>query len=385
MALTEQLDSLEMTVLETLLRQCLLERPDVTDHIPSSSEMSDYVSWLVKTYGHQHGKVTQSMLPFFTPENGMTAMAAEVSVHPENRRLLQRLTKDLAEQNDEDFISPGQDVSVGRMLRYFPSNWHTTTYFTVYYAFSGECPIHFQSEVIRLKRGSVLIVAPGVVHATPCYADDAVLAFYMMRTSTFHRAFWNQLGEDNLLSKYFHLALAIEQATAYLHFETGDDPEVRRVLLQIYQEHQEDKLYAKQMINSLMRLFFLLILRRYEGTARLPRSEYFFWKHQFSAILSYIQTHYQHATLSHVAEKFNYSTKQVSRIVQDCTGENFGDLIRQMKMKKAAELLRDRKMLPEQVAEEVGYASVNSFYRAFSDYYGCPPLEWLKKEQGASV
>ena len=383
MALMENLDNLDMTVLEKLLKECLTERPDVADHILSSAEMSEYVSWLVKTYGRQHGKVTQSMLPFFTPENGMTAIAAEVSAHPENKRMLQRLSKDLAEQNEEEFIAPGQDVSVGRMLRHFPSNWHTTTYFTVYYAFSGECPIHFQNEIIPLKRGSVLIVAPGVVHATPCYADDAVLAFYMMRVSTFNRVFWNQMGDDNLLSKFFHLALSSEQATAYLHFETNNDPEVRHVLLQIYQEHQEDKLYAKQMINSLMRLFFLLILRRYEGTARLPRTEYFFWKHQFSAILSYIQTHYQHATLAKVAEKFNYSPKQVGRIVQDCTGENFGELIRSMKMKKAAELLRDRKMPPEQVAETVGYSTVNSFYRSFTEYYGAPPLEWLVKESSA--
>ena len=265
------------------------------------------------------------------------------------------------------------------MLRYYPSTWHTTTYFNVYFAFSGVCPIHFQNEVIQLKRGSVLIVAPGVVHATPCYADDAVLAFYMMRAKTFKSVFWNQLGDDNLLSKFFRLALDSEQPTSYLHFETEDDPEIRRLLLQIYREHQEDMMYAPQMINSLMRLFFLLLLRRYEGTARLPRTEYFFWKHQFSAILSYIQTHYEHATLNDVARRFNYSAKQVGRIVQDCTGENFGDLVRGMKMKKAAELLADRKIMPDQVAEMVGYATVNSFYRAFKDYYGMPPLEWVEK------
>ena len=381
MASVENLDNLPMTLMETLLKTCLAERPDISDHILNSEEMSDYVTWLVKTYGHQHGKVTQNMLPFFTPDNEMTHLAAEVAAHPDNRRMLQRLSHDLAEQKEEGFIAPGQDISVGRMLRFFPSNWHTANYVAVYYAFSGECPVHFQNEVITLKRGSVLIVAPGVVHASPCYSDDAVLAFYMMRSSTFKSVFWNQLGDDNLLSKFFRLALDSEQATSYLHFETDDDAEVRHVLLQIYQEHQADQLYARQMINSLMRLFFLLILRRYEGTARLPRTEYFFWKHQFSAILSYIQTHYQHATLTKVAEKFNYSTKQVGRIVQDCTGENFGNLIRIMKMKKAAELLRDRRLPPEQVAELVGYATVNSFYRAFTDYYGMPPLEWVENNR----
>ena len=382
MAQMENLDNLEMTVLEGLLKACLMERPDISGHILSSREMSDYVLYLVGTYGKEHGKVTEGMLPYFTPDNGMTGIAAEVAAHPENRHFLQRLSEDLAEQKEEGFIAPGQDISVGRMLRYFPSNWHTNTYFTVYYAFSGTCPIHFQDEVILLGHGDVLIVAPGIVHATPCYADDAVLAFYMLRTSTFKRVFWNQMGEDNLLSKFFHLALSSEQATAYLHFMTGDDPEVRHILLQIYQEHQEDRLYAKQMIHSLMELFFLLILRRYEGTARLPRTEYFFWKHQFSAILSYIKTHYTHATLASVAEKFSYSQKQVGRIVRDCTGENFGDLVRQMKMKKAADLLRDRRLAPEQVAEAVGYATVNSFYRSFTDYYGQPPLEWLEHAEG---
>jgi YesN/AraC family two-component response regulator len=70
----------------------------------------------------------------------------------------------------------------------------------------------------------------------------------------------------------------------------------------------------------------------------------------------------------------------VGRIVKDCTGEAFGDLVRGMKMKKAAELLLDRKYTPEQVAPLVGYATVNSFYRSFKDYYGLPPVEWAEKE-----
>lgn len=94
-----------------------------------------------------------------------------------------------------------------------------------------------------------------------------------------------------------------------------------------------------------------------------------------------IQSHYQEATLEKVAEKFNYSPKQVGRIVKDCTGEAFGDVIRGMKMKKAAELLLDRKYPPEQVAPLVGFATVNSFYRSFKDYYGLPPLEWVSRQQ----
>ena len=381
MAKIEHLDDLPMTYVEELLKGCMQERPDVAETILSSQELTDYVAWMVSHYGEVHKKATQDMLPYFTPDNGMTRLAAELAAQPDSKKVVSRLSKELAVQNDEGYLAQGRDISVGRMLRYFPGQWHTTTYFQVYYAFSGECPIHFQNEIIVLKEGAVLIVAPGVVHATPCYTDDAVLAFYMMRANTFQRVFWNQLGDDNLLSKFFRIALEGEAPASYLYFETDNDPEIRHLLLQIYQEHQLEEPYAPQMINSLMRLLFLLILRRYEGTARLPRTEFFFWKHQFSAILSYIQTHYQEATLEKVAEQFNYSAKQVGRIVKDCTGEPFGDLIRSMKMKKAVELLLDRKYPPEQVAPLVGFATVNSFYRSFKDYYGLPPLEWMSKQQ----
>ncbi len=381
MAAVEHLDDLPMTPLEAVLKKCLAERPDIAGRVLSSGELTEYVLWMARTYGSVHGKTAKDMLPFFTPGNSMTRLAEEVSDTSFSAAHVNRLAREMAVQAEESFIAPGQSISIGRMLRYYPSSWHTTTYFNVYFAFSGDCPIHFENEVIHLKRGSVLIVAPGIVHATPCFSDDAVLVFYMMRAGTFKSVFWNQLGNDNLLSKFFRLALDIEQATSYIHFDTQDDPEIRHLLLEIYREHQEDQLYSSQIVDTLMRLFFLRLLRRYEGTARLPRSESFFWKHQFSAILSYIQTHYRTATLKEIADRFNYSTKQVGRIVADCTGETFSDLIRGMKMRRAAELLRDHKYSPELAAEAVGYATVNSFYRAFTDYYGRPPLVWLAENQ----
>jgi len=385
MASVENLDDLPMTLLETLLKQCLEQRPDISGSVLSAEELRDYSLWLIHTYGHLHGKVTQEMLPFFTPDNEMTAIAAEIASEPSSRKSLTRLSAQLGRQDDHGYIAPGREISVGRMLRYYPAGWHTATYFTLFYCFSGSCPVHFKDEVITLSRGDVLIVAPGVIHASPCEADDSVLVFYMIRTSTFRHVFWEQIGEDNLLSKFFRLALESEQATSYLNFTTDDDPEIRRLMLQIYKEHQEDGPYARPMVSSLLRLFFLLLLRRYEGSARLPRTEYFFWKHQFSAILSYIQTHYQHATLQDVADRFHYSARQVGRIVKDYTGENYGDLVRGMKMKKAAQFLREEHLSSEETAYQVGFSTVNSFYRSFTDYYGMPPGEWVKQWANGDV
>ena len=381
MALIEDLTNLKMTKLETLLKECLRQRPDMTASIPDTQRQKDYVLWMIRTYGEQYADVTRSMLPYFTPGNTMTQLAEQLVENPGNRKTLGSIARELAVQDEEGYIAGKNDISIGRMLRYLPDQWHSNTYFTFYYCFSGHCTAHFHEEAIPLSKGSVLIIAPGTVHACPCYEDDTVLVFYMIRSSTFKRVFWNQLGDDNLLSKFFHKALSGEGPTSYLQFETGEDPELTHLLTRIYEENQMEEPYAPQMINALMRVAFLLILRKHEGTARLPRTDDFYWKHEFSAIFSYIQNHFADASRDEVAKQFHYSSRQIGRIVQDYTGKSYGQLIRELKMRRACELLREGACPPDQIAEMTGYSSVSSFYRSFSEYHGCSPMAWLGEKK----
>ena len=45
----------------------------------------------------------------------------------------------------------------------------------------------------------------------------------------------------------------------------------------------------------------------------------------------------------------------------------------------------DRQVPPEEAAPLTGYATVNSFYRAFRDYYGLPPKEWLAEQKKKGI
>lgn len=130
------------------------------------------------------------------------------------------------------------------------------------------------------------------------------------------------------------------------------------------------------MQNALLCELFILLLRNYEGTARLPRTEDFHWKHEFSAIFSFIQNHYSHTTQKEVAEKFHYSERQITRIILSCTGKNFAELILKLKMEKAAVLLEQHTISIENISLHTGYSTISSFYRAFTKYYGCTPMEY---------
>ena len=226
-----------------------------------------------------------------------------------------------------------------------------------------------------------MIIAPGVIHASPCYEDDRVLVYYMLRRSTFEQVFWNQIPAENLMSSFFRRALSSEQSNSYLHFETGDDGEIRELLFKIAREFLEAKSYAPQLMNSMMTTFFLLLLQRYEGTAKLPRSENFYWKHEFSAILSYIQANYSHVKIRELAERFHYSERQITRIVQNCTGESFEALVTRLRMERAALLLRNTDTPIGKISQDVGYATISSFYRIFSATYACTPAGYRKEHK----
>ena len=75
MASVENLNDLKMTQLETLLKGCLSERPDIAGRILSSEELSEYVQWMIANYGQSHRYATRDMLPYFTPGNDMTRQA----------------------------------------------------------------------------------------------------------------------------------------------------------------------------------------------------------------------------------------------------------------------------------------------------------------------
>ena len=369
-------EELELTQLEWHLKSVTHYRGNGWG-IMTAQELNDFQQWMFDTFCHEP-------LPTFPPE--------EIARFPnitKKAALLERFRPDsppptvfspfLIRSNvqEQEEIPEQHHIAVGRMLRYFPAHWHANDYFEIYYALSGACPVHFQNEVVTVKPGTVLIVAPSVVHATPCYEDDQVLLYFTIRSSTFDQVFWNTLPPDSLMSSFFRQALSSQHGTAYLHFETEDDPEIRSFLYTIYREFCASERYAPQLINALMSAFFVLLLRWYEGTARLPRRSDFYWKHEFSAILTYIQIHYASTDIKSVAQRFHYSPRQIGRIVQGCTGLTFADLILKLRMEQAEKLLSQKGTSIDLIAAAVGYSTSSSFFRAFAKYHGCTPRAYV--------
>jgi AraC-like DNA-binding protein len=81
------------------------------------------------------------------------------------------------------------------------------------------------------------------------------------------------------------------------------------------------------------------------------------------------------AELARVAKRVAMSTRTVQRRLEE-QGTSYQDLVDDVRSAMARALLRDRKRSIIDVAFELGYADLKSFYRAFRRWTDATPAEW---------
>lgn len=79
------------------------------------------------------------------------------------------------------------------------------------------------------------------------------------------------------------------------------------------------------------------------------------------------------------AEAVFLSRSQLHRKIQAITGQSTGEFIRTARLKRAAEMIIEKKFSVTQIAYEVGFNSPSHFTKAFKQFFGCLPSEFVNK------
>ena len=97
---------------------------------------------------------------------------------------------------------------------------------------------------------------------------------------------------------------------------------------------------------------------------------------RLTEILNYINTNYLTVTLDALEEEFHLSKPYLSKYIKEKSGKTFGDIVKNVRMKKARALLKSSSMTVEAIADEVGYQNVEHFTRLFKKKYGMTPVQF---------
>lgn len=95
------------------------------------------------------------------------------------------------------------------------------------------------------------------------------------------------------------------------------------------------------------------------------------------AAMNYLEQHYtEHITLSQVAGHVFVSQWHLSKLINRHLNKNFFDIVNQLRVSRARELLRDPALRVHEIAEQVGFADVAHFSKNFKRLTGKSPVEF---------
>ena len=81
-------------------------------------------------------------------------------------------------------------------------------------------------------------------------------------------------------------------------------------------------------------------------------------------------------TVEQVAAEVGISRVHLHRKLKELTGQTSRDFIRNLRLRKAAEMLSEKKYAISELADAVGFHSASSFATAFKDLFGVSPSEY---------
>lgn len=282
---------------------------------------------------------------------------------------------------EEDLFFQGDlDTEIYQHLRYLPCNWHTHSFLEVVCVIQGHCTNYIMEQTLQMLPGDVCIIAPNTTHAISAFSDDCVIFNIILRTSTFETAFFGTLSDNDVLSDFFMRTLYHSKTHPYLYFRTGDDHELRNYIGYAYEEFSANHQYKKRMLNSIITAFFIVLLRNHGANVIVPCTDAQSNDQNLIYILKYMQEHYSTITLKELSSFFNYSERQVQRIIKNSTGMSFSENIQKLKMLQAARLLANPDMPIAAISDELGYSDAGNFRHVFKKYYGMTPMEFREQK-----
>jgi len=286
--------------------------------------------------------------------------------------------------DEKIFFSRNANVEIYHHFRYLPAYWHSHNFIEIACVIQGSCVNCIADQELVMEIGDICIIAPGTVHAISAFSDECMMLNFIIRTSTFEDTFFGVLSENDVLSDFFMRMLYQKHSKSYLMFRAGNDPEILNFIGYAWQEFWSNRQYKDRMLNSIINALFISILRNHGTDFVSPESRSRQEDENTILILKYIQEHYNTVTLSELASFFNYSERQIQRIIKAGTGMSFSQNIQKLKLRQTIRLMQNSDLSIAAISEELGYSAPENFRHIFKKYYGMTPAEYRSASPAAN-
>jgi len=268
-----------------------------------------------------------------------------------------------------------KNVILTKHNRYTPAFVHYHEFFEIFFVFSGECVNIMREERFTLSAGNLCFIAPHVNHALEVFSDSIIINI-LIRKTAFDDIFFNLLTTNDILADFFLGSIYTVNPIEFIIFNIDDDLEIREKIYAMLIEQSRNDKYSIRIVDNLISIFFTLLIRKHGNKPLIQRTIKDINRQHY---LSYINEHFRTITLAQVAKHFSVSVAHCSRLIKSQTGNNFSDLVRDIRLRHSQSLLTSTNMKIFDISYSLGYENEETFLRSFKKVFGITPSQYRQK------
>jgi len=262
---------------------------------------------------------------------------------------------------------------------------------TLHYTLAGAGELRLGSgELLPLAGNSLAVMPPNMVHAIQCgevehetgvegQGDPEAPICELVAGSLNEVALTIACGR--IQAKYAGSIGLFDHLEEAIVLDFGDNTRMRTIFDTLIDEYQNAGPASAAMMTALMNQCLIEVLREAEAQSDgvLP------WLSalddpRISKVIDALLDHPERShTLETMADKATMSRATFIRHFEKCFGRTPMDYLRDVRLRRAAQLLQISTLPVDSVADKVGYASRSHFSRAFHDRFGLSPSDFREQ------
>lgn len=201
---------------------------------------------------------------------------------------------------------------------------------------------------------------------------DIVIIGVLIRKEAFFREYLHVLSSDAALFRFFLEPQKDRFSDEFIHLSFDAHHPVRRLLELMVIEYANRTDDTQAILKPMLLTLLLYITRRYRMENAVVTE-----KTLPEEIVQYITDHMEKVSLAEIGKVFSYHPTYISSLLHKETGKTFSQILLEKRMERAVILLRNTTLSIEEIAALIGYSDHSNFYKAFKDFYGMTPRDYL--------
>ena len=248
---------------------------------------------------------------------------------------------------------------------------HNHSYYELLFAAEGSFFIRLSDgSKINLDEGDFCLIPPSVYHST-CPNDEGSKKLGLR----FRYEKSPHITDNGSVYGIFHKTMTSCKDAVLIRGQK----DMSFLFTSLRRELIENRIAKQEFVITILNQLYLLLLRKINdfGKSSVLQNDSDYCDElelRRVGLESYFEQYFdQPVTEEHLASKMHLSKRQVSRILQKIYQKSFRQLLIDMRINQATQLLKSTELSLDDISVRVGYTSLSGFCSAFYNVHGMTP------------